>query len=262
MKRDLAAFRAQHAAIRTEFAAQAETWGKDEISSDLLWAVDLLGSRSHFEVLDVAAGSGLLARALASRVRKVTAVDITDEMREAGRAAAARQGIRNVFFEAGAAEDLPFPDASFDLVATRFSIHHFASPAASLREMARVCRFEGRVGVIDLVSPEEEAAAVRYNHFERLRDPTHVEALSRARLRAQIEEAGLRVVEDAVREVPIRLDAWLDRTRTAGESREQIVEAIGEELAGGPKTGLRPFAGRDGLFFTHVWSTIVATRNS
>ena len=68
MTGDSAAFRAQHEAIRAEFTAQAESWGRDAITSDLLWAVDLLGPLSHFEALDVAAGSGLLSRALASRV--------------------------------------------------------------------------------------------------------------------------------------------------------------------------------------------------
>ncbi len=261
MNRDLTAFHAQHDAIRAEFAAQAETWGRDEISPDLLWAVDLIDPRPHFEVLDVAAGTGLLSRALAPRVRRVTAVDITAPMMEAGVTAAERQGIGNVRFQAGAAEDLPFPDASFDLVVTRFSIHHFASPSASLREMARVCRFEGRVGIIDIVSPGDEALASRYNHLERLRDPTHVIALSRTDLRAQVEEAGLRVVHDAVQDVPMRLDAWLDRTRTAGAARTEIVDAIRAELAGGEKTGMNPSAGGDGFFFTHVWNTIVAIRN-
>jgi SAM-dependent methyltransferase len=181
-------------------------------------------------------------------------------MMSEGRAAAARQGIDNVRFEPGAAEDLPFPDASFDLVVTRFSVHHFASPEAAFSEMARVCRVGGRVGVIDIISPEDEATALRYNDLERLRDPTHTRALTRPELRGRIEAAGLLVDADEVREVPMRLDSWLDRTKTPAAPREAIVETLHEELAGGKTTGMRPFAGRDGILFTHVWSTIAAVR--
>jgi SAM-dependent methyltransferase len=262
MTGDSAAFRAQHEAIRAEFTAQAESWGRDAITSDLLWAVDLLGPLSHFEALDVAAGSGLLSRALASRVRSVVAVDITPAMMEAGAAAVAREEIANVRFQAGAAEDLPFPDASFDMVATRFSIHHFASPATALAEMVRVCRPGGRVGVIDIVAPEDEESARRINAIERLRDPTHTRSLTRRELRSHVEEAGILVAKEAPREVSMRLDAWLDRTRPPADARAEIIEAFRAEIQGGPATGMRPFAGGDGLFFTHVWCAIAGVRSA
>jgi ubiquinone/menaquinone biosynthesis C-methylase UbiE len=262
MTKDLAAFRDQHAAVRAEFANQAESWGRDEISVDLLWAVDLFGLRSHFEVLDVAAGSGLLSRAIAPRVRGVVAVDITPEMIGEGERAAARQGIGNVRFEAGAAEDLSFPPDSFDMVVTRFSLHHFTSPDAALREMSRVCRREGRVGVVDIVSPENPALAARYNRLERLRDATHTWALSRRQLRERVEAAGLRVVEDSIRDVPVAFDDWFARTKTAPAPREEILRAIRAELAGAEATGMRPFLGGDRLLFTHAWNVVVGVTSS
>ena len=178
---DLAAYQHQHNAIREEFRKQAANWGKNEtISPHLRWVVERLVLEPHFEVLDVAAGTGLLGRAISPHVKRVTAVDLTPEMLAEGRVEAERQGIANISFELGAAEELPYPDSSFDMVVTRFSLHHFKSPEVALREMARVCRVRGSLVVIDIVAPEDEDLAAEYNRTERLRDSSHTLALSPA----------------------------------------------------------------------------------
>ena len=102
-------FRAQHEAIREEFGRQAESWGGDPIDADLLWAAGKIGVAPDSSILDVAAGTGLLARALAPRARSVVAIDLTPEMLAHGRLGAERDGIVNVRFEEGAAERLPCP---------------------------------------------------------------------------------------------------------------------------------------------------------
>jgi ubiquinone/menaquinone biosynthesis C-methylase UbiE len=260
MGRDLSGYRDQHDAIREEFARQAASWGQDEIDADLLWAVGLLDLQPRWVVLDVAAGSGLLTRAVAPHVKEVVAVDITPEMLAHGRRQAERDGIANVRFEEGAAEDLPYPPGSFDLVMTRFSLHHFVRPHVATREMARVCRPGGRLAVIDIVSPEDEGLAARYNHLERLRDPSHTRALPPSELKRLIEEGGIRITGDSRRDVPNDLLQWLDRTRTAGSSREEILESLNGELSGGPATGMRPFTAGDRLQFLHTWQAIVGVK--
>lgn len=262
MKRDLNVYKDQHDSIREEFAKQSAAWGRDEIDADLLWAVDRLGLQPYFEVLDVAAGTGLLGRAIAPRVREVVAVDITPEMLEQGRRRAVRDGIQNIRFEQGAAEDLPYPSESFDMVATRFSVHHFASPDVVIREMRRVCRPAGRVAVIDIVSPEDRTLAARYNDLERLRDPSHTRALPPSELTSLIETSGLRIIGDDLRDVSNDLEQWLDRARTAAASRREILESIRGELAGGARTAMRPFAAGDKLMFLHTWEVVVGVRQS
>lgn len=257
MNKDLSAFREQHDAIQVEFTRQAPSWGRDEIDADLLWAVDRLGLEPHFEVLDVAGGTGLLSRAIAPHVKNVVAVDITPEMLAHGRRQVDRERIANVRFEMGAAEDLPYPSESFDMVATRFTVHHFQRPDVVIGEMRRVCRHGGRIAVIDIVSPEDEKLAARYNHFERLRDPTHTRALSPSELEKMIEAGGVRGIQAYSRDVANALGEWLDRTQTAGASREEILDAIREELGGGAPTGMRPFREAERLMFLHAWSVIV-----
>lgn len=150
------------------------------------------------EVLDVACGPGILACAQATHARAVTGIDITPAMIEQARARQAAAGFKNMAWRVGDATALPFESGSFDRVTTRYSFHHMPDPAATLAEMARVCRSSGRIVVIDATpSPETQSA---YDTMERLRDPSHMSALTLEQLREIGREAGLReVVVDGYR---------------------------------------------------------------
>lgn len=253
-------YKDQHASIRDEFRKQASGWGKMEVSPHLRWAMDLLDTRPHFDVLDVAAGTGLLSRALSARVKRVTASDITPEMLAEGRAAAEREGVSNVTFEQGAAEDLPYPAASFDAVVTRFSVHHFHDPKVVFEEMSRVLKSGGKILVVDIVSPEDEKLAARYNELERLRDHTHTRALPPGELRKSVEDAGVRVVGYHTREIESDLDVWMDGSRTGPAKRRLILEAMNAEMGGSSPTGFQPFL-RDGRhMFVHTWGVVVGEK--
>lgn len=248
--------------VRREFAKQATHFGDAGLtlsSEDLLrWSVDALAPEVDSRVLDVAAGTGHLARALAPRVAHVTAVDLTPEMLAEGRRAAAGAGLSNLAFEEGHAESLRYGDGAFDLVVTRLSFHHLADPRPAVRQMARVCRPGGRVGVVDLLSPEDRAVAERYNGVERLRDPSHTRALTRDELVELIRAAGLTVADVQVRVVEVNVARWLDMTHPSADARRAVLATLEGELGGGPATGMRPFRRDDGLRFLHTWAVVVA----
>src|SRR5919198_464609 len=191
--------------VRREFGKQAAHFGEAGLTLSneeyLRWMVGALGAERHWRVLDVAAGTGHLSRALAPRVAHVTAVDLTPEMLDEGRRQAQKDGIANVSFEEGDAERLPYGDGAFDMVTTRLSFHHFVDARPALREMVRVCRASGRVAVIDLLSPDDTALAERYNGYERLRDPSHVRALTSEELTGMIQRAGLIIEASDTRDV-------------------------------------------------------------
>src|SRR5258705_9939956 len=163
----------QQKAIRDEFRQQAPRWGKFEISEHLRWVVEQLPLSPQSEVVDVAAGTGLFGRAVAPAVARVTAVDITPEMIEEGRRRAEEDGIANMTWRQGEAEALPFPDESFDLAITRYSIHHFVDPSAGLREMGRTCRRDGTIVAVDMGSDEDPAEASRQGAPGEMMSPTH-----------------------------------------------------------------------------------------
>jgi ubiquinone/menaquinone biosynthesis C-methylase UbiE len=96
-------------------------------------------------VLDVACGTGVLARAAARRVGAKGSVVGLDP--DAGMLAVAKRLAPSVDWRQGAAEDLPAPDGSFDVVVSQFGMMFFTDPAEAIREMARVLIPGGRLAV-------------------------------------------------------------------------------------------------------------------
>jgi len=107
--------------------------------------------RQNARVLDVGCGSGQLAIALARRrqVRAVTGIDVSDTQLHLARENAERVGVNANFLVADAAE-LPFPDASFDVVVSTLSLHHWERPEQALREIRRVLAPGGSLLLLDL----------------------------------------------------------------------------------------------------------------
>ena len=106
-------------------------------------AVDL---RAGERVLDVAAGNGNATLAAARRFAEVTSTDYVPALLEGGRRRAEAQGLV-VKFEAADAENLPYGDASFDVVLSTFGVMFAPDHQRSARELIRVCRPGGRIGL-------------------------------------------------------------------------------------------------------------------
>jgi SAM-dependent methyltransferase len=100
---------------------------------------------SGHRVLDVACGTGILARELAVRVGpagSITGLDVTPGMLEV-----ARNLAPDINWKHGSAEALPFPDQSFDRVVSQFGMMFFPDRVKSLREMLRVLVSRGHLAV-------------------------------------------------------------------------------------------------------------------
>jgi SAM-dependent methyltransferase len=164
--------------------------------------------------LDVATGGGHVARRLRELGIKVVTVDPAPGM---GPDVVSR------------AEDLPFADSSFDVVACRTAAHHFADVRAAVRVMGRVSG--DRLLIVDTLNMGEEA-----EDAERLRDPSHVRNYSDAEWRELVADAGLGI--DDVRFIKHTFDfgAWLERTGCRGEEAERVRELWGDRVAEGRLT--------------------------
>jgi SAM-dependent methyltransferase len=250
--------------VRSEFARQAAGFGTPGIfAADPRingWVCRHLEPlTSDMVVLEVACGAAHQAEAIAERVRQVVGVDLTPEMLEAGRTRLENGGVRNVLLQEGNASSLPFVDDSFDLVYSRFAVHHIENPAEVLTECTRVVRPGGRVAVIDLVSPDP-AFADRFNDYERRRDPSHTRALTLEELSHVLATAGLDVVHRTQAEPVLPVDRWLEQASTPFDVGDAIVHELRAELEGGPPTGMRPVDQDGTLSYRQTWEIVVAAK--
>ncbi len=117
---------------------------------------------------------------------------------------AAERGLGNVRTARAKAEDLPFPDMSFDLVTCRLAAHHFDDPRAFVAEAFRVLMPGGVLALVDNISPDDRVLpeladrevlelARAYNEYEKLRDPSHGRCLGLAEWTALLGDAGFAV---------------------------------------------------------------------
>lgn len=113
------------------------------VGENLCEALDL---RSGSRVLDVAAGNGNATLAAARRWCDVTSTDYVASLLESGRARAQAEG-QTIEFQEADAENLPFPDASFDVVLSTFGVMFTPDQAKAASELSRVCKPRGKIGM-------------------------------------------------------------------------------------------------------------------
>src|SRR5689334_16444989 len=158
-----------HDLILDQFTRQATPFSTAKTISDeaaLRLLLDFSGAGARDTVLDVACGGGLVVCAFARLVAHVTGIDMTPAMLSRARRLAEDHGLPNVTFDEGDVTALPYADASFSIVLSRFTFHHFPEPLGVLKEMVRVCAHGGIVMVIDVQASADPVKADEFNRME------------------------------------------------------------------------------------------------
>jgi ubiquinone/menaquinone biosynthesis C-methylase UbiE len=187
-------------------------------------------------VLDVACGPGLVVCAFASVVNQATGIDLTPAMIETARGLQAKKNLTNVTWQTGDVERLPYADESFSIVASRYAFHHFLAPEKVLAEMKRVCKVGGKVLLIDvMVSPDLQKAAL-FNQMEKLRDPSHVRALTLVEMRELFRRVALPTPLETFYQLESELEKALQvsfpNEGDAEKVREMITNSIENDAMG------------------------------
>jgi SAM-dependent methyltransferase len=221
--------------------AQAQLWGRhpqawsqtmEQQMRPLYRAtLDALASLDGRSLLDAGCGSGQAIADAASRGATVTGVDATPELLDI-----ARQRTPTADLRVGDIQQLPFEDATFDLVTAFNSIQYAADPAAAVSQLARVCRAGGQVAIGiwgDPLRCETEGL------FQRLRSlappppgtPAPLGCSDAGVVEDLLTKAGLSIRGGG--EVPIaitfdRLDEAWEAHRSSGPL-QKVIDAVGED---------------------------------
>lgn len=220
--------------------------------------VALAEPKPHWRVLDVATGAGHTALAFAPHVAKVTATDITEEMLGQTRKLAKARGLTNIKALTAKAEDLPFPDASFDLVVCRLAAHHFRKIGNFVSEAFRVLMPGGMIGIVDNVAPdaalvpgwtadELRHCAALFNAFKKLSDPSHVRCLGLLEWQTLLADAGFTVTHEECLDKEIEFGTWVQRMRSSEATTARLKGMLHEEPL---RSFLTPRDAGSGLVFT------------
>jgi SAM-dependent methyltransferase len=254
--------RDHHSLIRDQFTRQAVPFSTAAPIADpaALAAVLAVASPDPDDtLLDVACGGGIVVCAFAPHVRHATGIDMTPAMLDRARALAAERGVENVAWQEGDVAALPYPDAAFTIVVTRFAVHHFPDPAAVMREMVRVCAPDGRIVVVDTCAAPDPTKAACFNRLEKLRDPSHVRALPLGELVALFGTAGLgepRVTRSGLRDT---VDNLLARSFPNPGDAARIVEMFAV-AAEDDSLGIPVRRVGDGLEYVYPVAILAAAR--
>lgn len=241
-----------------QFTKQAVPFSKmpgHAASVDIL--VRLARPSASDEVLDVACGPGMVACSFAPLAGHVTGIDLTPGMIDRARSLQAEKGLANLTWVVGPAAPLPFPDAAFGVVLTRYSFHHFLRPAEVLAEMVRVCRPGGRVVVADVLVPPEKVAA--YDAAETLRDPSHVHALTPDELADLLRGTPLRDLAAEHYQVEMELEQVLAGSFPNPGDADRLRDLFRADV-GADRLGMNAHLRGDAIHFAYPITVVAGTK--
>jgi len=165
-------------------------------------------------VLDLGCGAGHASFAVAPAAAAVTAFDLSPEMLAVVANAARERGLDNISTRQGNVTDLPFGDATFCMVITRFSAHHWLDVPAALREVRRVLKPNGVFVIIDITAPETPLHDTTLQAVELLRDGSHVRDYRPSEWAQMLGEAGFTSERVNDWKLTMQFDDWTARMRT------------------------------------------------
>jgi ubiquinone/menaquinone biosynthesis C-methylase UbiE len=231
----------QKETVRRQFTKTADAFAKFAVRDSapvLAEKVEFAKGQPHELVLDIACGPGAFVLALAPRVKFAVGLDLTPEMLRQARQFQAEKQVANAAFAGADAEQVPFADASFDLVSCQHAFHHLTRPELVLGEMMRVMKPEGRLLILDPLAPESEAKFELYNSIERLRDPSHTASLRLTTYLSLFEQRGLEILRQSLRRRPRSFNQWMRRAgleprhKRYLETRTALEESLPGDKAG------------------------------
>ena len=258
-----------------EWRESAKYWNKHSSTIHSMFApltralIEAAGIKTGDLVLDVAGGVGEPSLTIAGVVGPTGAVMCTDAVEDmviAAQNEADERGIENIEFRQCAADSLPLPNDSFDVVVSRLGAMFFPEPLEALREMLRVTRPGGTLTFAvwhkSEVNPYSYLVTNVLSRYVELPDadpdaPNAFRFAAADKLAAILRKAGATDVSEHISkfklEAPISVEEfWAMRSEISEILREQLKSLTAEQtlrVAEEVKDNVRPFFSRAGMSF-------------
>ncbi len=228
-----ASHESHNAVVTGQFGPQASAYltsANHAQGADLEQLAEIARAHPKAQVLDLGCGAGHVSFFAAPHVARVVAYDLSADMLGVVAGEAEKRGLTNVDTQLGAAESLPFESASFDLVFSRYSAHHWADVGAALREMRRVLKPGGRVVICDVASTGQPLFDTYLQAVEVLRDTSHVRNYAPGEWLTMAAGAGFSLVSLTPRTLELDFKTWTARMRTP-EHMQVAIRALQKAMA-------------------------------
>jgi ubiquinone/menaquinone biosynthesis C-methylase UbiE len=219
----------QKVVILDQFTKQARPFAtaatmRDKRALELLLGATDAGAGDT--VLDVACGPGIVVCAFAEIMRHATGVDLVPAMIEQAQSLQRERGLKNVSWKVADVYVLPYADDSFSIVTSRYAFHHLENPRDVLSEMKWVCKSGGKVALVDVVASADPQRAEHFNQMEKLRDPSHVRALSLSEMEGLFHDVGLLAPKIKYYKAELELESVLKRSFPEEGNAEKVRAVI------------------------------------
>lgn len=244
--------------VQCMYRKQAATLHKSSVNDPAViqWVTEQLPLSGNPSVLDINTGTGVVARAAASKGAKVTATDVSRHMLSFAASIPSK-----VNYVRAKSQQLPLESNSFDIVVSRLAFNHIVERDQVLKEMVRVCKPDGYIALIERIFPEDqrfcEGFENRMNFMENVRDPSHVWFLSVAEMKTLLSSNNVQVSESTTTECTETLDSYLRQCGTLPPNMEYISQWVnGNITTDDPEhnqiTGFKPFRKNETAMLTHT----------
>jgi len=241
--------KAHDALVTGQFGPRANAYVESAVHArgeDLVTLEALAKKARPGRALDLGTGGGHVAYLLARHADAVAAVDLSADMLAAVAAAAKDKKLANIATHRASVDRLPFGDASFDFVVSRYSAHHWHDFEGGLREARRVAKPGAPVIMMDVFTPGMALLDTHLQSVELLRDTSHVRNYTLAEWTAALARTGLTVTGVRTWRLHLEYESWIARMRTP----EVFANAIRALQSGAPEEVRRHFAIREDGSFT------------